>query len=95
MILFLIFLYFVPGYTLTLVLFPNMKVSERLVFSGALSVVADITIVLVLNVVFKMKITSFTILSSLIVFSLICIAIWKVRSFVEASSNREGIEEVS
>jgi len=95
MILFLLFLYFVPGYALTLVIFPHMKASERLVFSGALSIVADITIVLVLNMVFKIKITSFTILLSLIVFSSICIAIWKVRSFVEASSNREGIEEVS
>ena len=81
----LIFLFFVPGYAFTLVLFPKKKdlsLTERLGFSGAFSIVIDVLLVLFIDVVLKIPTTPQNIFISLSLFTLTCLAIWGIETFV-------------
>lgn|GEM_PF-2041712 len=81
----LFFLFFVPGYAFTLVLFPRkdeLSLIERIGFAGALSIVLDILITLFIDLVLHVPTTALNIFVSLLFFTAICLGIWKVEMYL-------------
>jgi len=76
----LIFLFFVPGYALTLALFPRkdeLGIAERIGFAGALSIVADILTTLFIDLVLHIPTTGLNIFLSLLALTGIMLGIHK------------------
>ncbi|RLI85444.1 MAG: hypothetical protein DRO98_06945 [Archaeoglobales archaeon] len=80
----LIFLFFVPGYALTLALFPRkeeLSLAERIGFAGALSIVADILTTLFIDLVLHIPTTGLNIFLSLLALTAIALAVWRVEVY--------------
>ena len=81
----LIFLFFVPGFAFSLVLFPkkgDLSLTLRIGLSGALSVVIDVLTTLFIDLALHMPTTGFNIFASLLTFTLFCLALWRFEIFV-------------
>ncbi|RLI78394.1 hypothetical protein DRP05_07415 [Archaeoglobales archaeon] len=84
-ILGLIFLFFVPGYAITLALFPRkdeLSLVEKIGFACALSIAADILTTLFIDVVFHVPTTASNIFFSLLTLTLIFLGIWRVEIYI-------------
>lgn len=89
----LIFLFFVPGYAITLALFPRkeeLSPIERLGFAGALSIIADILTVLFIDLVLHIPTTPLNIFLSLLTLTIIALMIWRIELyFIERREGRK------
>ena len=76
----LLFLFFVPGFALLLALFPKkeLSVAERIGFSGALSIVADMLTVLFIDLVLHIPTTALNIVLSLLTLTAFALIIWRL-----------------
>jgi uncharacterized membrane protein len=89
-------LLFIPGFFLSLVIFPRLseiRIFERLVYSFVLSIGSVIVYVLFMDVVLGIDTTSFNIFIILVGFSLVLSAIWIVRRFLLTFSLMEKISD--
>ena len=79
----LLFLFFVPGFALLLALFPKkeLSVAERIGFSGALSIVADMLTVLFIDLVLHIPTTALNIVLSLLTLTAFALIIWRLELF--------------
>ena len=79
-ILGLLFLFFVPGFALLLALFPKkeLSIAERIGFSGALSIVADMLTVLFIDLVLHIPTTALNIVLSLLTLTAFALIIWRL-----------------
>ena len=89
----LVFLFFVPGYAITLVLFPKrneLSPVERLGFAGALSIIVDILTVLFIDLILHIPTTPLNILLSIIMLTTVALIVWRVELyFIEKGGSRE------
>ena len=76
----LLFLFFVPGFALLLALFPKkeLSIAERIGFSGALSIVADMLTVLFIDLVLHIPTTALNIVLSLLTLTAFALIIWRL-----------------
>ncbi|WP_456487769.1 DUF1616 domain-containing protein [Candidatus Alkanophaga liquidiphilum] len=77
----LIFLLFVPGYALTLALFPRKEeitLIERVGFAGVLSIVADILTTLFIDLVLGIPTTAINIVIALLCLTALALLIWRL-----------------
>lgn len=77
----LIFLLVVPGYALTLALFPkkdDLEVMERIGFACALSIVADLLTTLFIDLVLHIPTTAMNIVVALLMLTALALFIWRV-----------------
>jgi len=74
----LIFLFFVPGYALTLALFPKKEFNqiERIGFAGVLSIIADILTTLYIDIVLNVPTNAINIFLSLLTLTSISLLLW-------------------
>ncbi|NOY11820.1 MAG: DUF1616 domain-containing protein [Archaeoglobi archaeon] len=90
----LIFLFFVPGYAATLALFPRkdeISTVERIGYAGVLSIVADILVTLFIDLALGIPTTGINIFISLLVFTGIMLAIWRVEVlYIERKGRKDG-----
>jgi len=86
----LIFLFFAPGYAITLALFPERELNliERLGFAGALSIIADILTVLFIDIVMHVPTTGLNIFLSLLTLTVVALIVWRIELYV--IKNRKG-----
>lgn len=79
----LLFLFFVPGFALLLALFPKKElgIAERIGFSGALSIVADMLTVLFIDLVLHIPTTALNIVLSLLTLTAFALIIWRLELF--------------
>ena len=80
----LIFVFFVPGYAVLLVLFPEreeLSLVERIAFSGVFSVVVVVFTALLMDMGFGIGTTASNIFLSLVIFTLLMIVVWKLELF--------------
>lgn len=80
----LIFLFLVPGFAFSLVLFPKkdeLSFIKRLSLSGAFSVMLDVIITLFIDIVLQVPTTAQNIFLSLIAFTLLCVLIWRIEVY--------------
>ena len=88
MILGLVFVFFVPGLSMSLALFPTgLNRIERFAFSGALSIMGGTLTMLILDTIGHVEISAFNVFVSLSILTLLCLAVWRVRLFVGRSKN--------
>ncbi|MDF2955618.1 MAG: putative membrane protein [Candidatus Alkanophagales archaeon MCA70_species_2] len=77
----LVFLLFVPGYALTLALFPRKEeitLIERVGFAGVLSIVADILTTLFIDLVLGIPTTAINIVIALLCLTALALLIWRL-----------------
>ena len=88
----LLFLFFVPGFALLLALFPKkeLSVAERIGFSGALSIVADMLTVLFIDLVLHIPTTALNIGLSLLTLTAFSLIIWQLELFFLKLKEKEG-----
>lgn len=74
----LIFLFFVPGYALTLAIFPKKDFNkiERIGFAGVLSIIADILTTLFIDIILNVPTTAINIFLSLLTLTSIALLLW-------------------
>ena len=94
----LLFLFFVPGFALLLALFPKkeLSIAERIGFSGALSIVADMLTVLFIDLVLHIPTTALNIVLSLLTLTAFALIIWQLELFflkLKEKGKREKREE--
>ena len=94
----LLFLFFVPGFALLLALFPKkeLSIAERIGFSGALSIVADMLTVLFIDLVLHIPTTALNIVLSLLTLTAFALIIWRLELFflkLREKGRRETREE--
>ena len=80
----LIFVFFVPGYAVLLVLFPEreeLSLVERIALSGVFSVVVVVFMALLMDVGFGIDTTALNVFLSLAIFTLLMIVVWKLELF--------------
>jgi uncharacterized membrane protein len=90
-------LLFVPGFLITLVFFPKLpelRFSERLVYSSVLSIGSVITFVLFMDLVLGIDTTPVNIIIALIGFSLILVILWILRMFFMDFSMTEKMSDL-
>ncbi|WP_290596745.1 MULTISPECIES: DUF1616 domain-containing protein [unclassified Archaeoglobus] len=92
----LIFLFFVPGFAFSLVLFPKkeeLSLTLRLGLSGALSVIFDVLITLFIDLVLHIPTTPVNIFTSLLIFTLACLAVWRLEVLILTRKREDMIQE--
>ncbi len=80
----LIFLFFIPGYAITLALFPkkdDLTLIERIGFAGILSILADILTALIMDVILNIPLTGFNIFLALLTLTFIMFVVWRVEVY--------------
>ncbi len=88
MILGLIFIFFIPGYSMSLALFPTkLNRIERFAFSGALSIMGGTLAMLVLNMISHVEISALNVFLFLSILTSLCLAVWRVRVVVRRSKD--------
>jgi len=87
----LLFLFFVPGFALLLALFPKkeLSIAERIGFSGALSIVADMLTVLFIDLVLHIPTTALNIVLSLLTLTAFSLIIWRLELFFLKLNEKE------
>jgi uncharacterized membrane protein len=97
----LFFLLVVPGYAVTLALFPKMddlEVVERIGFACALSIAADLLTTLFIDLALHIPTTAVNILIALLMLTVLALVIWKGELYFmkRVDKKREGLnlEEV-
>jgi len=90
----LLFLFFVPGFALLLALFPKkeLSIAERIGFSGALSIVADMLTVLFIDLVLHIPTTALNIVLSLLTLTAFSLIIWRLELFFLKLKEKERKE---
>jgi len=96
----LIFLLFVPGYTLILALFPKkeeLSFIERIGFAGVLSIVADLLTTLFIDLVLHIPTTAVNIFVALLSLSALALIIWRIEILLikmleKREQSKEGVE---
>jgi len=89
----LLFLFFVPGFALLLALFPKkeLSIAERIGFSGALSIVADMLTVLFIDLVLHIPTTALNIVLSLLTLTAFALIIWRLELiFLKLNEKERG-----
>jgi len=88
----LLFLFFVPGFALLLALFPKkeLSIAERIGFSGALSIVADMLTVLFIDLVLHIPTTALNIVLSLLTLTAFALIIWRLELIFLKLKEKEG-----
>ncbi|WP_202320053.1 DUF1616 domain-containing protein [Archaeoglobus neptunius] len=89
----LAFLFFVPGFAFSLILFPkkeDLTLTMRLGLSGALSVVFDVLVTLFIDLVLHIPTTPVNILVALLTFTMICLAVWRLEILILTRKHQEG-----
>lgn len=88
-----IIVFFVPGFAWTLALFNKIKNVERIALSIGISIATVTLSVLALNLLFKVKITGTNALITIIVITVIGLAIYLVKRLIRRKSGTEEVEE--
>jgi uncharacterized membrane protein len=91
----LIFLFFVPGYAITLALFPRkdeLSTVERIGFAGVLSIVADILTTLFIDLVLGIPTTGLNIFLALLTLTVVMLVIWRVELYILRKWNKIPVE---
>jgi uncharacterized membrane protein len=81
-----ILVFFVPGFAWTFVFFSRLNIIERIALSFGLSIAAVTLSVLVLHVLFGMKITGANSLLTIIVITIIALAVYLLKRFITRQS---------
>ncbi len=80
----LVFLFLIPGFALTLVIFPRMdeiRLVERVGLAGALSIVADVVTTLFIDLVLNVPTTGLNIFLALLTLTLAALAVWRLEVY--------------
>ena len=86
----ILLVFFLPGFAWTLVFFKEFQFLERLVFSFALSIVLVILTIIFTNFVFHIRITGLNSLLTIIVITVIPLAIYYAGKRLSAKRDRAG-----
>jgi len=92
----LIFLLFVPGYALTLALFPRreeISFVERVGFAGVLSIVADILTTLFIDLVLGSPTTATNIVIALLCLTALALLIWRLELLLMRTFERRKLSK--
>ena len=93
----LIFLFFVPGYAITLALFPRkdeLTTIERIGFAGVLSIVADILTTLFIDLVLGIPTTGLNIFLALLTLTVVMLVVWRVEVYLLKKWGEVPVESV-
>ena len=91
----LMFLFFVPGYAITLALFPKkdeLSTVERIGFAGVLSIVSDILTTLFIDLVLGIPTTGLNIFLALLTLTVVMLVIWRVELYILKKWGRVPVE---
>ena len=88
-----IIVFFVPGFAWTLALFNKINNVERIALSVGISIATVTLSVLALNLFFKVKITGTNALITIIVITVIGLAIYLVKRYLRRKAETEEKEE--
>ena len=82
--------FFLPGFAWTFVFFKQLQFLERLVFSFALSIVFVTLSIIFTNIVFHIRITGLNSLLTIIIITIIPLAIYYAGKHLSGKRNRAG-----
>ena len=85
-ILAFLLVFFVPGFAWTLVFFSRLNILERIALSFGLSIAAVTLSVLVLHILFGMRINGANALLTIIVITVVAIAVYLLKKFLRRQS---------
>ena len=79
--------FFVPGFAWTLVFFNRINIIERIVLSLGLSIATVTLSIIALNVLLGIRITGANALVTIIVITIIALALYSLKRFIKRPSN--------